>query len=431
MAGDPASLPLVQEGDISYEGAFLLYDAADGAERMRYGARALAVRPGSGSMFVSGHSVSLPDTVVEVSVPTLIDPATLSGANNFAIADQLNKVTISQANASTTGALPAENRIEGLLVYSNKLVIAGANPYEASDPSGAANRLSHYVRSSLTLNSGSVTSAEIKGAASGTYSQRRMFSGYMCHVPEEWQALLGGPVLTGFVAQSIVSRASDGPSAMVIDPDTIDSTNEVLQGVPLVGYGYTTPLDGGNPDYTIPDNPYFDTYWPRWNWRGTVAGCCIPPGTRTLLFFGTNGHGRLVYGAGTSVRADHTEPNGVGAQIFAYDPADNSNGEHSYPYRYQVWAYDLNDLLAVKAGTLQPHEVEPYDWWTFELPFEGTNTYNWETDTPNPDPAPDNHNLSGMTYDPATRRVYVSVDRGYYAGYSVVHALNVDIASIP
>ena len=35
------------------------------------------------------------------------------------------------------------------------------------------------------------------------------------------------------------------------------------------------------------------------------------------------------------------------------DPTDSSKGNHAYPYQYQVWAYDANDLAAVKAGSKQ------------------------------------------------------------------------------
>jgi hypothetical protein len=254
----------------------------------------------------------------------------------------------------------------------------------------------------------------------------------MCHIPTEWQALLGGPCITGYVSQSIASVASNGPSAMVFDPDDIDSTNETIIGTPLVAYVMGQDLDGGNPDYTVPDNPFFNTAWPQWNWRSTVAGCCIPPGTRTLLFIGTSGHGNLVYGKGVADRSLHTDPvPEAPGQIYAYDPANDSNGEHAYPYRFQMWAYDLNDLLQVKAGTLLPHEVQPYDWWTFELPGEGNFTYDWDTDTPNPDPNPDNHNLTGMTYDIATNRVYLSVGHPFKNNYLTIHGLTINNAVTP
>ena len=34
-------------------------------------------------------------------------------------------------------------------------------------------------------------------------------------------------------------------------------------------------------------------------------------------------------------------------------------GTHAYPYRYYVWAYDADDLAAVKAGQQQPWDVHP------------------------------------------------------------------------
>ena len=54
--------------------------------------------------------------------------------------------------------------------------------------------------------------------------------------------------------------------------------------------------------------------------------------------------------------------------MLCYDPTTSDKGSHAYPYRYQVWAYDLNDFAAVKAGTKQPWEVVPYGVWPLSLP---------------------------------------------------------------
>jgi len=37
-------------------------------------------------------------------------------------------------------------------------------------------------------------------------------------------------------------------------------------------------------------------------------------------------------------------------------------------YNY-YWLWDVNDLLAVKNGTLNPHDVRPYDYGVFNAPF--------------------------------------------------------------
>ena len=69
-----------------------------------------------------------------------------------------------------------------------------------------------------------------------------------------------------------------------------------------------------------------------------ITGMVFPSGTRTVLFFGKHGMGNYCYGTGGSSGGD------------CFDPDDSSKGIHSYPYRSQVWAYDANDLIAVKNG---------------------------------------------------------------------------------
>jgi hypothetical protein len=93
-----------------------------------------------------------------------------------------------------------------------------------------------------------------------------------------------------------------------------------------------------------------------------------------VLFFGKHGTGNYCYGTG-------------GTSGDCYDPDDNSKGIHSYPYRSQVWAYDANDLIAVKNGLKQSYEVMPYAVWQLDASVV---------------------DIQGVAYDPATQRLYVS-----------------------
>jgi hypothetical protein len=60
-----------------------------------------------------------------------------------------------------------------------------------------------------------------------------------------------------------------------------------------------------------------------------------------------------------------------GVTRYCYDPLDLSKGTHGYPYIYQVWAYDANNLAAVRSGQLQPWSVKPYAVWQLNLPYGG------------------------------------------------------------
>ena len=96
-----------------------------------------------------------------------------------------------------------------------------------------------------------------------------------------------------------------------------------------------------------------------------------------------------------------------------YDPTSNSKGSHAFPYRSQIWAYDLNDLAAVKAGTKKPWEVVPYGVWPLTLP------------TPEP-----TMRLGGVGYDAERQLIYVSqlgADPDGYSSRPVMHAFRVVI----
>ena len=66
----------------------------------------------------------------------------------------------------------------------------------------------------------------------------------------------------------------------------------------------------------------------------------------------------------------------------------SAKGVQGYPYVGYVWAYDVNDLLSVKADRKLPWQVTPYAVWS--LPELG------------------NYALGGATMDPETGQVFIS-----------------------
>jgi hypothetical protein len=123
----------------------------------------------------------------------------------------------------------------------------------------------------------------------------------------------------------------------------------------------------------------WDATSPLFNGSTQVRGVALPPGARSLLFFGRHGIGEFCYGTGEDCG----------------DPVDSSQGTHAYPYVHQVWAYDLNELAAVAAGDRQPWEVQPYAVWRLdEMDNSGSAS------------------LSGAAFDPASGRVYLTENFG-------------------
>ena len=223
-------------------------------------------------------------------------------------------------------------------------------------------------------------------------------SGLMALVPVEWRALLGGPALTGQCCIPIASRTSWGPAAFSFNP--IEVGQAAVAANPLLYYSGEHPTlghwDGSNPTYgaTI-----------------QIGGMAVITGTRTAIYVGRNGTGPNCYGNGTSNQNLHGTLGADGA-LWCYDPTTSDKGSHAYPYRYQVWAYDLNDFAAVKAGSKQPWEVVPYEVWPFDLP------------TPEP-----SVKLGGVGYDPARQILYISqlgADKDGYSYRPIIHALQID-----
>jgi len=115
-----------------------------------------------------------------------------------------------------------------------------------------------------------------------------------------------------------------------------------------------------------------------WNWLSLPRGCVFPDGTDSVLFIGSHGAGEMYYGGGER------------------DPANPYYGSHAYPYVFQVWAYDANDLAKVRRGEAEMDKIKPYSYWTFELPN---------------DPGRTDVKCGGAAFDPQTRRIYVSALR--------------------
>ncbi len=117
-----------------------------------------------------------------------------------------------------------------------------------------------------------------------------------------------------------------------------------------------------------------------------------------------------MYGNGTG------DPSLVGKlgpdqEIYCYDPTSTAKGQHAYPYNYQIWAYDLNDLAAVRAGTKQPWDVVPYGVWPFAVPFAEAAV-----------------RIGGVGYDASRQILYVSqmyADQDGYGYRPIIHAITV------
>lgn len=375
---DPSSLPLLAEKDLHYVGGFRLPAGSSNGEWFSFGGRTAAFNPAGPSLFVSSYR----GLVAEVTIPTPVNSASVN---------ELPFATFLQPFADPTeGHLKDISTIgvnvTGLLVSGNRLYGTASIYYDANN----TQRVSHFSRS-LQLNQPSFS-----GWSSVWQPERSGFvAGMMALVPPEWQARLGGPAVTGQCCVPIVSRTSNGPAAFSFDPARIGEHR--VSATPLLYYTLNNATlgswEGSNPTYGATTQ---------------IQAAAIVAGTRTLLYFGSNGLGPHCYGDGTANKALDGTRSTNGAYL-CYDPTSSSKGSHAYPYRSQIWAYDLNELAAVREGRKQPWDVVPYGVWPLSLPTPESTM-----------------RLGGVGYDAARQILYVSqlgADPDGYSSRPVIHAL--------
>lgn len=373
------SEPLLYSPNLKFIGAFKLPSGSTNQTSFAYGARGLAFDPTRDALFISGHSWY--QYTAEVSIPTPVNSANLAALPTAQLLQPLTDALdgkLKEINPTASGG----QSLGGYLVYGNELVISAYSYYDGN----ASQVASHFVRP-LDLTSGLV---------SGPYRIGPLYpgfvSGYMTLIPTEWQGLFGGAALTGNCCLNVISEQSSGPSVSVFDPAELVGTG-VIQSTELLGYPIQTPLAAYNSTFTqsgangstVAGGNYF-------NGTTRVTGVVFPAGTRSVLFFGKQGLGNFCYGQGTTDEAIVGQEADGPSDLWCYDPAGSAKGTHAYPYSFEVWAYDANDLLQVKEGREAPYQVRPYAVWALNPPI-------------NPD---NNRHLDGAAYDPSTNRIFVA-----------------------
>ena len=337
---------LVQVADLVHEGSFTLPNAQDttGTYGFEYAQGVLAFNPARNSLFVVGHDWN--QQVAEVSIPALGGTATVLQPFVDALGGRITQINPTDPNAKKIG---------GMAVIGNQLVLTAYSYYDGAMSATS----SHFVRP-VTL-----TASGLQGPFRVGSLNPGFYAGYFAPVPAAWQAALGGTLLNGQCCLGIVSRTSYGPSVSVVNPADLTSARANTPATMLVGY----------PEAHATLAAWAST-GPLFNGTTIMRGVVLPEGTATVLFFGRHGMGTWCYGEPTTCK----------------DPEDSGKGTHAYPYEPHVWAYNANDLAAVRAGTKQPWDVKPYA--TFRLP--GLTKAG----------------IGGVAVDPATGRIFVSEQFG-------------------
>lgn len=360
------SQPRVTPSGLVYVGSFRLPAPVSDTKTFAYGGTALAYDPVRDGLFVVGHDWYQLDA--EVSIPA---PERRSSVDRLPRARFLQPfVDPTNGRIDDTGG--TDNKLGGQLVYGGRLV---GSVYVYYDAAGRQVR-SHWARPTTQLAGPGAAGLFAVGDQGAGF-----VSGFMAAVPAAWQAALGGPALTGNCCIPIISRTSFGPDAFAFDPARLRGAGPVPAS-PLVYYPQAHPSLGA----------WGQSWNPRrgilWDGATAVRGVVFPEGTRSVLFFGTQGIGAFCYGEGTDQPSLAGKPTPDGT-TWCYDPDQSSKGTHGYPYVPEVWAYDARDLAAAHAGRVRPWRVRPYATWRLRLPFGSPQ-------------------IGGAAYDPAHNLVFVS-----------------------
>lgn len=368
-----SSAPLLQKSDLAYVGAFRVPNGTSEAASFWYGGTALGYNPVNNSLFMTGHDHY--QLSAEISIPAVVNSTNLTSLATAALLQPFRDPTEGRRNSVNPTDVNGI-KIGGHFVYGGYLYVSAHTYYEAQGTGAVA---SHFRRP-LNLS----TTGQVIGPVKVGNNYPTTIAGYMATIPPEWQSAFGAPAFTGHTGTPGSHTLSMGPVVETFDPAQIGQANPV----PSQRLLFYSLFDGKSlPDqYGVAlESP--NPYWTHMSW---VTGAAFPNGTRSILFFGRHGLGAACYGTSCN------DPTFPGVQ-----------GYHAYPYIYQVWAYDANDLLAVKAGSKAYWQVKPYAIWKLELPF-----------------ARDEGLLGGAAYDPSTNRIYISQ---YHAdGYNpVIHVFEV------
>lgn len=255
------------------------------------------------------------------------------------------------------GADGEPESLSGFLGWNGNFVITGPIYYDANNTQRRGHKL-------------------IAGPWRTVGDERRqgMIAGYLAHVPEKYRELLG-PVCGGQASVPIASRTSLGPSAWCFDPELL-RTQQTVPAKFVVGYPYEHPTLGS-----------FNGTNERYGIATRVSALAIIDDS--MVFLGSNGLGPACYGNGTSDQA-LAGTRGPDGEPYCYDPTSSAKANHAFPYRAQAWVYPMAEIAQVVAGNREPWSLIP-SVFELELPF-----------------ATGDRIIGGGTYDPATRRLYVS-----------------------
>lgn len=328
----------VEIRDLVYKGGFRLPLGTYGESSIAWSNGTFALSPGGDSIYVVGHVND--HAVAEFRIPELVNSQSLNELRMASAPMQGFTKVLSKATGGNPESL---NTITGLFFYDGKLVVNAIDYYDG----GADNRDTTLVIESPQNLASSRVSGFFELSCAATCS------GWISKIPVEWQQTLGGTHIAGYASNySIISRFSVGPSAFVIDPSeliakTSAASSSVVDPVVKAFARMFFPL--AHPLH--PDIYNVSLQNELWTELSMAVYGFIVPGTSTYLTIGNSGG---QYG-------------GIGYKLSGCGGYCAQDSQDYYNY---IWLWDVNDLVKVKSGLLQPYEIRPYAYGKLETPFQ-------------------------------------------------------------
>lgn len=391
------SLPLFQIDNLNYQGAFKIPSAEYGDSRTDFTTCSIAYNDDNGSIFMAGHRIF--GTVGEFSIPEIVNSTDLSALNESVALQDFREVL----DATSNGNPQAISEITGMAYIDGRLLVNAVEFYDA--PADNTHTTLVIENASDIANSALNGYFSLDGAAHA--------AGWISPIPQEWQTSLGGTNISGNSAKyPINSRLAAGISAFSFNPSDLNGTPVgTIHTNTLLDYSLATPMYA---DFNSYDNPHYNVQVLNgdnsfsghtindadiivgsnslFTEESQVSYGMIIPGTRTYLTLGSSG--------------GHNS--GIG-----YKPTQNTGFECPGPCAYDAddyynyyWLWDVNDLLDVKNGLKAPHDVRPYDYGEFTVPFQN----DMFTQTP------EFHPIFGGTFDPVNNLLYLALSDGASTG---------------
>jgi hypothetical protein len=370
---------LWQWKQIEYAGGFRVMGGKVGEGEysiLAYSPGVFTIDEDSNSLFMVTHDYE--QGFGEINLPEL----TLSeDPNDFIQADRVIQKfqDIYETDRDVTG-IGGYFRVTGLYKTNNQLIVNYMNWYDA--PGTETDTTMVFKDASNLKESELIGPFQLEGKAHA--------GGWISPIPDEWQTKLGGTHISGMSQGSIISRLSVGPSAFIWTPkDDLLNANQggALKTITALDYSLQHMLHDTNiynQERDGTDNILYNRVKGKINDLWTVSSSAaygfIIPGTSTYLVVGHSaGHGPL--GLGYKITQDTGHLCGGPCPYVASDK-----------YNY-YWLYDVNDLVSVVDGDIEPWEVRPYDYGIFDT-IGNTNT------------------LTGAYYDANKDLLYIALKNG-------------------